>query len=294
MFRIGIDFGGTKIESILLNPNGEELFRKRIPTEREKGYDHILNNITRLYRETAAQIENAEHTVGIGIPGALSTRTGLVKNSNTTCTIGKPLKTDIESAINHSIEIENDANCFTLAEANFGAGKGKDMVFGMIIGTGCGGGIAIHGKLWPGLMAIAGEWGHSSINPNGHDCYCGNRGCVETYISGGGVQKRFASQFGETKTFHEICSAYEAGSTQVTEFMDDFFWAFGQGIANLITTLDPGIIVDRRGCFKFRPPLYAGHSRSGTAHIQRRARYTHREASTRRFRRGPRCGPAWQ
>src|SRR5215469_8762467 len=211
MFRIGIDLGGTKIEGIVLGEDGAELFRKRINTEQQQGYGHILNRIKSLHNALAASVNNAAHTIGIGTPGAISRRTGLLKNSNTVCLNGQPLKTDLERLLGQKLEIQNDANCFAMAEALYGAGKGKNLVFGVIMGTGCGGGIVHKGEVITGLQAIAGEWGHTSIDPNGPSCYCGHRGCVETYISGGGAEARYAEQYGEKKSFTEVAEAYRHG-----------------------------------------------------------------------------------
>ncbi|HXE42833.1 MAG TPA: ROK family protein, partial [Candidatus Baltobacteraceae bacterium] len=190
MFRIGIDLGGTKIEGIVLDADGREQFRKRIETQQEKGYRHILNRIKELHDELAAQIQNKPHTFGICTPGAISPRTGLMKNSNTVCLNGQPLKSDLEKLLGRPIEIQNDANCFSMAEALHGAGRGNNLVFGVIMGTGCGGGIVHKGEVIVGRQAIAGEWGHTSINPDGPICYCSQRGCVETFISGGGAEAR--------------------------------------------------------------------------------------------------------
>src|ERR1700679_3641231 len=156
--RIGIDLGGTKIEGIVLDESGKELVRKRIKTQQEKGYRHILNRIKELHDELSAQIKNQPHTLGIGTPGAISRRTGLMKNSNTVCLNGQPVKSDLENLLGRKIEIQNDANCFALAEALLGAGRGKKLVFGVIIGTGCGGGIVHNGEVIVGRQAIAGEW----------------------------------------------------------------------------------------------------------------------------------------
>src|SRR5438874_3400536 len=167
MFRIGIDLGGTKIEGIVLDQNGAELFRKRIDTEQQHGYRHILNRIKSLSDELAPNIQTRPYTIGIGTPGAISRRTGLMKNSNTVCLNGQPLKSDLEKLLGRKIEIQNDANCFAMAEALHGAGQGKNLVFGVIMGTGCGGGIVYKGEVITGPQFIAGEWGHTSINPTG-------------------------------------------------------------------------------------------------------------------------------
>lgn len=252
MFRIGIDLGGTKIEGIILDENGAELFRKRIETEQEHGYAHILNRIKSLHTDLAANINGSDHTIGIGTPGAISRRTGLLKNSNTVCLNGQPLKNDLESLLGRKLEIQNDANCFAMAEALYGAGKGKNLVFGVIMGTGCGGGIVYKGEVITGPQAIAGEWGHMSINSAGPPCYCGQRGCVETYISGGGAEARYAEQFGKKRSFVEIEQAYYRGEDQATEFMKIFFRNFGRSLANLIDILDPDVVVLGGGVSNFK------------------------------------------
>jgi len=252
MYKLGIDLGGTKIEGIVLDEQDNECFRKRAPTEQEHGYDHILNNIKTLYSTLVDSIGGKEHTLGMGTPGALSVKTGLLKNSNTVCMIGKPLRQDLEKLLGHAMEIQNDANCFAMAEAIDGAGRGKDMVFGVIMGTGCGGGIVHDGKVWTGLQAIGGEWGHMSINPDGPMCYCGTRGCVETYISGGGLEKRYQERYGEFRKLLDVENDYFAGEPKAVEFMQSFFVNFGRVMANLINILDPDIIVLGGGFSKFK------------------------------------------
>jgi fructokinase len=251
MFRIGIDLGGTKIEGIVLDGQGVELFRKRVDTQQEKGCAHILNRIGELYGDLAAQIQNQPHTFGIGTPGAISPRTGLLKNSNTVCLNGRPIKAELKKLLGRKIEIQNDANCFALAEALHGAGRGKKLVFGVIMGTGCGGGIVHNGEVITGPQGIAGEWGHMSIDPNGPECYCGQRGCVETYISGGGLQNRYAEEFGVKKSFREIEKDFYAGEPDAVAFMKIFFRNFGRALANLINVLDPDVVVLGGGVSKF-------------------------------------------
>jgi fructokinase len=250
-FRIGIDLGGTKIEGIVLDETGAECFRKRVDTQQENGYLHILNRIKDLYHELASRTQGKPHTFGIGTPGAVSPRTGLLKNSNTVCLNGRPVKTDLEQMLGRKIEIQNDANCFAMAEALHGAGRGKKLVFGVIMGTGCGGGMVYKGEVVTGPQAIAGEWGHMSINPNGPMCYCGHRGCVETYISGGGLEARYAENYGEKKTFAEIASLYDQRDPQAVEFIKVFLNNFGRSLANLIDVLDPDLIVLGGGVSKF-------------------------------------------
>jgi fructokinase len=252
MYRIGIDLGGTKIEGVVLDGRGREVFRKRIPTERAQGYQHILNRIKSLYDEMAATVAHRETTFGMGTPGAISPRTGLLKNSNTVCMNGQPVKADLEKLIGRRIAIQNDANCFAMAEALLGAGKGKNLVFGVIMGTGCGGGIVYKGEVFTGPQAIAGEWGHMSIDPNGPPCYCGQKGCVETFISGGGLEKRYEEKFGAKKPLKEIEDEYFAGDPKAVEFMQEFFNRFGRSIANLIDILDPDIVVIGGGVSNFK------------------------------------------
>jgi len=252
MYRIGIDLGGTKIEGVVLDTGGREIIRKRIPTEREHGYQHILNRLKFMHDELAATVAGEPTTFGIGTPGAISPRTGLLKNSNTVCMNGQPVKVDLEKLIGRRIEIQNDANCFAMAEALMGAGRGKNLVFGVIIGTGCGGGIVYKGEVFTGPQAIAGEWGHMSIDPQGPVCFCGQKGCVEMFISGGGLENRYAEKFGRRRLLKEVEAEYLAGEPKAIEFMDEFFNRFGRALANLIDILDPDIVVLGGGVSNFR------------------------------------------
>jgi fructokinase len=204
-----------------------------------------------LYSELTAHTEGAPHTLGIGTPGALSRRTGLLKNSNTVCLNGQPIKSDLENLLGRKIEIQNDANCFAMAEALHGAGRGKNLVFGVIMGTGCGGGIVYKGEVITGAQSIAGEWGHISIDPNGPPCYCGQRGCAETLISGGGAKALYAERYGGKKSFAEIAESYRAGEPRAVEFMKIFFRHFGRSLANVIDVLDPDVVVMGGGLSKF-------------------------------------------
>ncbi|HEY2328657.1 MAG TPA: ROK family protein [Verrucomicrobiae bacterium] len=251
MYRIGIDLGGTKMEGVVLDSAGKEIFRKRIPTERELGYQHILNRLKSLHDDLVATVPGQPTTFGIGTPGALSPRTGLLKNSNTVCMNGQPVKADLEKLIGRKIEIQNDANCFAMAEALLGAGKGKKLVFGVIMGTGCGGGIVYKGEVFTGPQAIAGEWGHMCIDPNGPLCYCGQKGCTETFISGAGLENRYAEKYGVHKPLKEVEKAYFDRDPQALEFMQTFFDRFGRALANLIDILDPDIVVIGGGVSNF-------------------------------------------
>jgi fructokinase len=256
MYRFGIDLGGTKIEGIILDDSGKEVFRKRIETEQEGGYRHIINRIAGLYRDLEKAVQSGRHTFGIGTPGAVSPRTGQLKNSNTRCLNGQPFKTDLENLLGHTFAMQNDANCFAMAEALHGAGRGNQLVFGVIMGTGCGGGIVHKGEVIVGRQGIAGEWGHTSIAPDGPLCYCGQRGCVETYISGGGAEARYAETFGVKKTFRQIEKDFHDGEPKAVEFMSVFFRHFGRALANVIDVLDPDIVVLGGGASNFNA-LYA-------------------------------------
>jgi len=251
MFKLGIDLGGTKIEGVVLDDHNQQLFRERIATEQEGGYDHILHNIHKLYRKMVAGSNGKPHTFGIGTPGSLSPKTGLLRNSNTQCLNGRPLKTDLERVLRRPAAIQNDANCFAMAEAISGAGAGHDLVFGVIMGTGCGGGIVYKQKVLTGRHAIAGEWGHTSIDPNGPQCWCGNRGCVETFISGSGLEKQYQQKLGVRKSFKDLTADYEQKDPAAVAFMESFFHNFGRAMANLINILDPDIVVLGGGLSNF-------------------------------------------
>jgi len=240
--RFGVDLGGTKTEGVILDGERREVWRERTPTD-ASSYDAVLSGVERLYRRMRGTVHDAPHTLGIGTPGAVSRRTGLLKNSNTTCLNGMPVARDLRARLGRELAIENDANCFALAEALAGAGRGNRVVFGAILGTGCGGGIVLDGKVHGGLQSIAGEWGHTVIDPAGPPCYCGARGCVETFISGSGLEKRHAARSGARLPVDRIVAAWRAGDLTAMAAMDDFFARFGQALANLIAVLDPDVVV---------------------------------------------------
>lgn len=243
-YKIGIDLGGTKTEAILLDGESREVQRKRITTPREYGYDAVLNSTHELIIDTISQIpDDNSYSIGVGIPGSINSETQLVQNANTTCLIGRPLKKDLEDLIGRPVEMENDANCFTLAESIAGAGKGYDLVFGIIMGTGCGGGICVNGKIRKGLHSIAGEWGHFSVDPNGAECYCGNKGCVETLISGSGVESAYLKKYCKRLTMYEIIEGYREGNPQCVETFNKFIDDFGRCLGGLISILDPDAVV---------------------------------------------------
>lgn len=243
MPRIGIDLGGTKTEGAALDDDGRILLRERRPTPAAQGYEAILENIRAIVRRLEQQA-GARCTVGVGTPGAISTRAGTLKNSNTTCLIGKPIRDDLEKLLDRPVRIANDANCFALSEALDGAGRGAPVVFGVIMGTGVGGGIVVHGKLIEGLQHIAGEWGHNMLEPDGPPCYCGRLGCVETFLSGPGLARDYAARGGDPALGAEqIVARAAAGDAVAGTAMQRYLERFGRALAMVINILDPHVIV---------------------------------------------------
>jgi len=232
--RIGVDLGGTKIEALALDANGSEVFRKRVPAPRGD-YAATIQAVSSLVRQAG------DGTVGIGMPGALSRATGLVKNANSTWLNGKPLKQDLEKAIGREVRLENDANCFALSEAIDGAGKSAEVVFGVILGTGVGGGIVVRGRVLGGVNAIAGEWGHNPLPLPGPDdlplpaCYCGRAGCIETYLSGPGLARDHEKVTGERRAPEEVV-LHEKTMARYEERL-------ARSLAGVINVLDPDMIV---------------------------------------------------
>jgi fructokinase len=238
LYKLGVDLGGSKTEAILLDENFNVLERKRIPTP-QNDYQQILDSISTLVLDLSKN--TSDFSLGVCTPGAISKQTGLIKNSNTQCLIGQSLKEDLENLLGKKVSLENDANCFTMAEATLGAAIEFDLVFGVIIGTGVGGGIVIDKKLYSGRTNIAGEWGHHTLHPNGNSCYCGKTGCVETYISGPSLENQWTKLTGKSQTLPEILSNFdnEIGKKWKDEFLENF----GSGLANVIDILDPDAIV---------------------------------------------------
>ena len=247
--RIGIDLGGTKIEGIALNDAGHELFRKRINSP-QGDYQNTLNAIVDLIIEIEKTIQD-KGTVGIGIPGTISPQTGLVKNSNSTWLIGQPLKKDLESLLKRDIRIENDANCFVVSEATDGAAKNAEIVFGVIIGTGTGGGIFIRGQSIIGANAIAGEWGHnplpwpSSNELPGRNCYCGKQGCIETWLSGPGFEKdhQLINKLTHPILAKEIVLLAKSGDETAQASLQRYEKRLAKSLASIINIIDPDVIV---------------------------------------------------
>ena len=240
MNRIGIDLGGTKIEGILVDETYHPIMRKRISTNPENGYDSILNSIKDLVNELDTKSEK-NTSVGIGTPGSLSHDSGLIKNSNTECLVGKDFKNDLKKTLNLNISMDNDANCFALAESKLGAGKNSDLVFGVIMGTGVGGGIVIDGKIYHGKNSIAGEWGHHCLHSEGNNCYCGNKGCVETYISGPALEKNWYDLTGQNNSLSEIIQ--NSKNPNYPKWKNSFLDNFALSLSNVIDILDPDAIV---------------------------------------------------
>jgi fructokinase len=241
--RIGIDLGGTKTEGILMDTLGNIVHRERRATPVAAGYAAILENIETLVRSLDARA-GTRCSVGIGTPGAVSTRTGCLKNSNTVCLNGKPIKQDLEQRLAREVRIANDANCFALSEALDGAGRGAPVVFGVIMGTGVGGGIVVRGELIEGLQHIAGEWGHNVLETDGPECYCGKRGCVETLLSGPGLLRDYRTNSGGADAdTRAIVARAEAGDAVAKAAMRRYLDRFGRALSVVINILDPDVIV---------------------------------------------------
>jgi fructokinase len=245
--RIGVDLGGTKIELLALDAAGREVYRKRIATP-HGDYAATLRAVASLVDEAEAAL-GERASVGVGIPGALSRVTGLVKNSNSTCLIGKPLKQDLEAALGREVRLANDANCFALSEATDGAGRGARVVFGVILGTGVGGGIVVDGRVLVGPNSIAGEWGHNALPlPRESDlplpkCYCGRSGCIETYLSGPGLVADTLRATGEELEAPEIVARAERGDARCEAALARYEERLARSLAAVINLLDPDAIV---------------------------------------------------
>jgi len=241
--RIGIDLGGSKIEGVVLDHDGAELLRKRVATRQYDGYRAILGDIAQLVADLETEA-GSKSTVGIGTPGAISTVTGRMKNSNTICLNGQPLREDLQMLLKRPLRIANDANCFALSEALDGAGKGFGVVFGVIMGTGVGGGVVFNGKLHQGRQHIGGEWGHNILERDGPQCYCGQRGCVETLISGPGLAADFHRHGGDAAlAASDVVVLAEQGDVAAEAAMQRFFNRFGRAMAMVINILDPDAII---------------------------------------------------
>ncbi len=270
MLRVGVDLGGTKTEGVVMDASGSIAHRQRRPTPRAEGYAAILANIRDLVLDLERRANDACR-VGLGTPGAISTQTGLLKNSNTVCMNGMPVKNDLEALLQREIRIANDANCFALSEALDGVTKDAPVVFGVILGTGVGGGIVVNGRLVEGAQHIAGEWGHNVLEADGPICYCGKRGCVETFLSGPGLIHDYRAAGGDP--LHDaraIAAAAADGDALAEAAMQRYLDRFGRALSVVINILDPDVIVLGGGLSNIAR-LYA----EGRAHV---ARYVFNDA----------------
>lgn len=272
--RIGIDLGGTKIEGIALSANGKELFRHRVLTPQDD-YDGTLDAVVKLVDLIEIQL-GAEGSVGIGTPGAVSAATGCMKNANSACLNNKPLKQDFERVLKRPVRLANDADCFALSETTDGAAAGAKNVFGVIVGTGTGGGAVINGALLVGANAIAGEWGHNPMpwprwdEQRGAPCYCGKRGCIETFLSGPGLSRDHYSITRQRLTAKELAHMAANRHHEAEATMARYESRMARALASVINILDPEVIVLGGGVSKIKtlydrvPQLWGEYTFSDT------------------------------
>ena len=246
--RIGVDLGGTKIEAIAIDDAGVERLRRRVPTP-QGHYEGTLHAIRDLVLSVERDLGVQGATVGIGHPGALSPATGLLKNSNSTCLNGQPVDRDLSRLLERTVRMANDANCFALSEATDGAAAGADVVFGVILGTGTGGGIVVHGRLLTGPNAIAGEWGHNALPwPSadelpGPACYCGRAGCIETYLAGPGIAADHLRATGAKLPGEQVVEGARTGDADCRATLARYDHRLARALASVINLLDPDVIV---------------------------------------------------
>lgn len=246
----GLDLGGTKIEGAILESrqNPRVLHRLRIPTEADQGYDHIVGQVSKLVDMLAAEAGFRPESLGIGHPGALDPITGVMKNANTTALNGRPFNKDLEEKLGIPVRLANDANCFAVAEALMGAVPDAlpqaEVVFGVIMGTGVGGGWVVRGKVLNGRQGIAGEWGHNFLDDSGGMCYCGRTGCVETVFAGPALERFYEKNAGQHRHLRDIVARAEAGQDPVAEqTMQRLLHFFGKAMAVVINIMDPDAVV---------------------------------------------------
>ena len=242
----GIDLGGTKIEGVVLKSTRapDPICRIRIDTESSGGYAHVVGRIRLLVDQMRTETGQEPQAIGIGTPGVLDPRTQTLKNCNTTCLNGQPLQRDLNEVLGCELVLANDANCFALSEARLGAAQGASTVFGIIMGTGIGGGIVIQERALYGCQGIAGEWGHNLLDASGPECYCGRKGCVETFISGPALQDYYASISGQQRRLPEIAQRAAQGSDPYAEAtVARLISYFGRALASVVNILDPDVVV---------------------------------------------------
>ncbi len=250
MIRIGIDLGGTKTEGIALDRHGNQIARRRVATPRGD-YAATLHTIVGLVGELESSAGGGRAMVGVGIPGIVSPVTGLVKNANSTWLIGRPFDRDLSDALGRPVRVENDANCLAVSEATDGAGAGCGVVFAAILGTGCGAGIVANGRVLSGRNAVGGEWGHNPLpwprpaegELPGPACYCGQHGCLETFVSGPAVAADHEAVTGERLSTEEVAARAEAGDPACRATLDRLVDRLGRGLASIVNILDPDVIV---------------------------------------------------
>ncbi len=248
MWSVGLDLGGTKTEAVVLSDSGQILARHRVATPAEQGPAAIVQTLADLKDLVLAQAASVTggqvpkaYGIGLATPGSLDPRTGLLRNSNTTCLNGQDLQSMVNAAMGQSVRLENDANCFALAEARAGAGRGFGLVLGLIMGTGCGAGWVHNGQLHAGPNRVAGEWGHISLDPTGPSCWCGQRGCVETWLSGSGLRARYLELTGRSRDARDILM--DQSEPEARTLQETFDWALAQGLSRVIQVLDPDVVV---------------------------------------------------
>ena len=243
----GIDLGGTKIECAVLNPDLDTIIRKRISTEADKGYKHILSQIKRLVDEVMDETGEAPSSIGFATPGVLEPESKRMKNCNTVCMNGMPMKEDLEKLLAVPVTLANDANCFALAETLMGAGKDypdAEVIFGVIMGTGVGGGLIVNKRIIEGRHGLGGEWGHNVLEENGDPCYCGKRGCVEKVISGPGLQSYYTRISGENITLKNILNKHlESSDDHATATIERLLENYGKAISVLVNIIDPDLFI---------------------------------------------------
>lgn len=245
--RIGIDLGGTKIEAVALDDAGAVIFKQRIDTPKGN-YAKTLDALMDLVQQAEQSTQQTARSVGIGIPGAVSKKTGLIKNANSTWLIGQDLQGDLQSRLTAPVKLANDANCFALSEASDGAAAGAEVVFGVILGTGCGGGLVVNGKILNGINAIGGEWGHNPLpwqTPQdvAMPCYCGLQGCTETFLSGTGFQAHYHHKTQQTLSAQQIVALAQRGDAVAQQHLENYSVWLAKGLASVINIVDPDVIV---------------------------------------------------
>ncbi len=259
----GIDLGGSKIEGVILEDQEDHkvIARIRVPTQADRGYQHILDQISKLLKKLEIESQSSlPQRIGMGTPGSIDSNGQTIKNSNTACLIGKDIKKDLQEKLSREIIIENDANLFALAESQLGAvkdsGENPQTIFGVIMGTGVGGGIVINGKILQGKHHIAGEWGHNYLSRSGGKCYCGRIGCVETVLSGPALQRYYQELSGDSLTLPEIYQQSLAGEAYAQKTIKRLLHFLPKALANVINILDPQLIILGGGVSNI-PELYS-------------------------------------